>query len=165
MSAPIDRSITRPQTLVTRHLRVGWWALFAFLLLGIGLEALHGLKIGWYLDAGNETRRLMWTLAHAHGTLVALIQLGFAGTLHALSLATERSLERASQCLLLGGGLLPTGFFLGGIVIYEGDPGLGVLLVPPAALLLAAGVFLTARAVHQATRRGDDSSSAPELDE
>jgi hypothetical protein len=32
--------------------------------------------------------------------------------------------------------LLPAGFFLGGIVIYDGDPGLGVWLVPIGAALL-----------------------------
>jgi hypothetical protein len=32
--------------------------------------------------------------------------------------------------------LLPVGFFLGGIVIYDGDPGLGVWLVPIGAALL-----------------------------
>lgn len=50
-----------------RHLRFGWWSLLFFLTFGLGLETLHGLKVGWYLDVENETRRLMWTLAHAHG--------------------------------------------------------------------------------------------------
>ena len=40
--------------------------------------------------------------------------------------------------------LLPTGFFLGGIFIYGGDPGLGVLLVPIGGLLLVVAVFLIA---------------------
>ena len=42
--------------------------------------------------------------------------------------------------------LLPGGFFLGGLVIYSGDPGLGILLVPLGALFLLSGVFVTARA-------------------
>jgi hypothetical protein len=42
---------------------------------------------------------------------------------------------------------LPGGFFLGGVSFYSGDPGLGVLLVPVGAVLLLAGVFMTARAM------------------
>jgi len=69
---------------VSRHLRFGWWSLLVFLTLGIALDAMHGFKLGWYLDTVNETRRLMFTLAHAHGTLLGLIHLGFAATLRAL---------------------------------------------------------------------------------
>ncbi|PYL06334.1 MAG: hypothetical protein DME34_09145, partial [Verrucomicrobia bacterium] len=56
-----------------RNLRFGWWSLLVFLMIGAGLETLHGFKIGWYVDVGNETRRLMFTLAHAHGTALALV--------------------------------------------------------------------------------------------
>ena len=55
-----------------RHLRFGWRSLFVFLVLGVVLETLHGFKLGWYLDVGAEMRRLMFTLAHAHGTLLAM---------------------------------------------------------------------------------------------
>src|SRR5213076_1386111 len=58
-----------------RNLRFGWWSLLIFLLFGGALETLHGFKIGWYLDVGNEMRRLMFTLAHAHGTLLALVNI------------------------------------------------------------------------------------------
>jgi len=64
-SLPSDAS-----KLTSRHLLWGWWGLLVFLSLGIILEALHGFKVGAYLDVGNETRRLMWTLAHAHGTML-----------------------------------------------------------------------------------------------
>ena len=67
--------------LSNRHLSFGWWSLLGWLALGLGLEALHGFKTGWYLDVGNETRRLMFTLAHAHGTLLALINLAAGLTL------------------------------------------------------------------------------------
>jgi len=40
--------------------------------------------------------------------------------------------------------LMPAGFFLGGLFIYSGDPGLGILLVPAGGLLLVVAVFLTA---------------------
>jgi len=41
-----------------------------------------------------------------------------------------------SFALIWAAILLPVGFFLGGIVIYDGDPGLGVWLVPIGAALL-----------------------------
>ena len=123
-----------PAQRVERNLRFGWWSLLVFLSLGAILEALHGFKIGWYVDVGNETRRLMFTLAHAHGTLLALVNIA-AGL-------TERNMDRfslrpsVSFALIWAAILLPAGFFLGGIVIYDGDPGLGVWLVPIGALLL-----------------------------
>ena len=36
---------------------------------------------------------------------------------------------------------------LGGLVIYNGDPGVGILLLPIGALLLFGAVFLAARGV------------------
>jgi len=126
-----------------RHLRFGWWSLFAFLTLGVVLEALHGFKLGWYLNVDVEMRRLMFTLAHAHGTLLALVNIA-AG----LTMRTVKGFELAkapSFSLLWGSVLLPLGFFLGGLVIHDGDPGLGVLLVPIGALLLLYGVGSAAR--------------------
>ncbi len=131
---------------VRRHLCVGWWSLLGFLSLGIVLETLHGFKIGWYLDVYNENRRLQWTLSHAHGTLLALVQIAFAVCLRSWSVPVTRELQIGSRCLIAGGILLPAGFFLGGLFIYDGDPGLGVLLVPVGALLLLVGVFAAARA-------------------
>jgi len=131
------RSTPRAQTIkknAHRNLRFGWWSLLVFLSLGGALETLHGFKIGWYVDVGNETRRLLFTLAHAHGTLLALINIA-AGL-------TARKVDRfelrpsVSFALIWAAILLPAGFFLGGIVIYDGDPGLGVWLVPMGAILL-----------------------------
>jgi membrane protein DedA with SNARE-associated domain len=42
--------------------------------------------------------------------------------------------------LIWAGILFPVGFFLGGVVTYGGDPGLGIWLVPIAALLLVYSV-------------------------
>jgi hypothetical protein len=52
----------------------------------------------------------------------------------------------ASTLLIAASVLLPLGFLLGGIWVYGGDPGLGVLLVPPGALCLLAALLLAARA-------------------
>lgn len=132
--------------LVRRHLVAGWSWIVVFLVLGTVLEVFHGFKIGWYVSVANATRRLMWTLAHAHGTLLGLVNLGFAATVAVRSLPARRS-QAASLCLLGASVLLPTGFFLGGLVIYGGDPGLGILLTPVGALLLATAGVLTVSAV------------------
>ena len=129
-----------------RHLRFGWWSILVFLTLGVLLECFHGFKVGWYLNVSNETRRLMWTLAHAHGTLLGLMHIGFAATTNLLPEWDAWRRRVASRCLLAAGLLIPGGFFLGGLVIYAGDPGLGILLVPVGAVLLFIAVFLTARA-------------------
>jgi len=128
-----------------RHLRFGWWSLFAWLTLGVVLETLHGFKLAWYLNVDVEMRRLMFTLAHAHGTLLALVNLA-AG----LTLRTVKGFELeppASLALLWGSVVLPAGFLLGGLMIHDGDPGVGVLLVPVGALLLLYGVGTAARAM------------------
>lgn len=137
-----------PHDLRRRHLAFGWWSLLVFLTLGMCLEGLHGFKIRWYLDAANETRRLMFTLGHAHGTLLALVHLAFAATQDERSAPSAAFVSRA----LVGASLLvPGGFVLGGLFVYDGDPGLGVLLVPLGAVLLFAAVLRQARAV---SRRG-----------
>ncbi len=150
------------------HLAFGWWALFLFLALGVVLEALHAFKIGYYLDTSNETRRLMWRLAHAHGTLIALVHIAFALSLPSLagtnsgedaesrsrrgddplslSPSLSPSLSLASRCLYGCAVLLPLGFFLGGVFVYGGDPGLAVVLAPIGALLGGLAVLLIARA-------------------
>jgi hypothetical protein len=92
---------------------------------------------------------MMWTLAHAHGTLLALVNIAFALTLRtALPFAedADRWPRIASPCLIGSSVLLPGGFLLGGTFVYGGDPGLGILLVPVGAVLLLVAVFLTGRA-------------------
>ena len=131
------RSTPRAQTIkknAHRNLRFGWWSLLVFLSVGGALETLHGFKIGWYVDVGNETRRLMFTLAHAHGTLLALINIAAGLTARKVDRFELRS--SVSFALIWAAILLPAGFFLGGIVTYDGDPGLGVWLVPVGAILL-----------------------------
>ncbi|MEZ6062975.1 MAG: hypothetical protein R3C19_21730 [Planctomycetaceae bacterium] len=136
--------------LIRRHLRIGWWSLFFFATAGIVLEALHGLKLGYYLDVGNETRRLMFTLAHAHGTLLSLVHIAFAASLGFVT-AGERHLIRCSRLFILAGLLLPAGFLVGGLVIYRGDPNLGILLVPIGAVCLLWAIAITARSVSRST--------------
>jgi hypothetical protein len=127
-----------------RHLRFGWWSLLLFATLGLVLESLQGFKVRAYLDVSNDTRRLMWTLAHAHGTLLAIVHVIFALTWRSAPAAMPKP-NLISTSLIAASALLPGGFFLGGIAFYSGDPGLGVLLVPVGAVLLLVAVFSIAR--------------------
>ena len=137
MSRPSKHALPVTQR-ADRNLRFGWWALLVFLSLGGALETLHGFKIRWYLDVDNEVRRLMFTLAHAHGTLLALVNIAAGLTARMVERFTLR--PSVSFALIWAAILLPGGFFLGGIVIYDGDPGLGVWLVPIGAALLFYGI-------------------------
>ena len=128
-----------------RHLRFGWWSLLVFATLGLTLEGLHGFKVRAYLDTSNETRRLMWTLAHAHGTLLGIVHVIVGLTLRSGAPLTPLHLRLTSNCLIGASLLLPGGFFLGGISFYSGDPGVGVILVPAGAVLLLAAVYRIAR--------------------
>ena len=131
----------RPIDLSARHYAFGWRTLLVFLTLGLALEMLHGLKVDWYLSTATVTRRHMWTLAHAHGTLLGLINLAFAayvpwrlehrGPIHPWSSVT----------LILASLLLPGGFLLGGIEIHAGDPGIGIFLAPVGGVFLLIAVY------------------------
>jgi hypothetical protein len=129
-----------------RHLVVGWAALLVFAILGTALELLHAFKVPWYLAVGGETRRFLFTLGHAHGIGLGLVNLALAGTGHLF----PRPLPRAASPSLIAGTLLvPGGFFLGGAFARGGDPGLGGALIPPGALLVLVALAL----ILAATRR------------
>lgn len=123
----------------------GWWSLLVWLSLGLVLEALHGFKLGWYLDVVNEARRLSLTLAHTHGTLLALVAIVFAASLRTTEPGPR--LARAGMCLRWAGTLMPLGFLLGGIFPMGADPGLAILAVPVGGVFLFAGVLIAARLV------------------
>jgi hypothetical protein len=130
-----------------RHLRFGWWTLLVFAAIGLFLESLQGFKVAAYLDVSNETRRLMWRLAHAHGGLLAIVNILFALSLKNQPPTAFPGVQRISASLIAATILLPLGFFLGGVIVYGGDPGVGVLLVPVGAALLLLALFLIARAI------------------
>jgi hypothetical protein len=139
-----------PRTdLVRQHMIFGWCTLLLFLSLGLLLEALHGLKLGWYLGNDAQTRRLMWTLAHTHGSLLGLLNIAFAATVSIMLVNIQANLKLASLCLMGASILMPAGFFLGGAFIYATDPGLGVFLVPPGGLLLFIAVASVAARLWQ----------------
>lgn len=125
--------------MILRHLRLGWGLLAFFLALGLALELLHGFKIQWYLAMANETRRLLWTLAHAHGALLGLLNVAYALSLRNFAVRGAR-LRLVSGLLVAGSLCLPSGFLLGGIVVHGGDPNLFIALSPIGGVLLVAAL-------------------------
>ncbi|HIE70323.1 MAG TPA: hypothetical protein EYP98_09140 [Planctomycetes bacterium] len=135
-------SIPETTALQRRHLRIGWGSLLLFVVLGGVLESMHGFKVDWYLAVGNETQRLLWRLAHAHGTFLSLVHIGFAVTLSHMGSAPPKL---AAACLTGALIALPGGFLLGAFGGHGGDPGLGILLVPVGLLLLVVAIVATLR--------------------
>jgi hypothetical protein len=127
------------------NLRAGLLALFAFTTLGLGLEALHGLKLGFYLNVDNETRRLLWRLAHAHGALLGLVNVAYALSARAWPKLEDRLAARA---LLSALWLMPLGFFLGGAFARGGDPGVSVALAAAGGVALLFGLGKIAWKAH-----------------
>ena len=83
-----------------RHLRVRSSSLLAFAALGLFLESLQGFKVAAYLDVSNETRRLMWRLAHAHSALLGAVNILFALSLKTLAPTAVPGVKRISTALL-----------------------------------------------------------------
>src|SRR5438132_10116208 len=98
-----------------------------------------------YLNVSNETRRLMWTLAHAHGTLLGLVNVLVGLSIRIMPEVGLAHRRLTSAALLAATVLIPGGFFLGGVVFYGGDPGLGVLILPIGAVALLVAAFRLAR--------------------
>lgn len=128
--------------LSARHYALGWRMLLVFLTMGLVLEMLNGFKVDWYVSTAVVTRREMWTLAHAHGTLLGLVNLGFAAWVPWRLAHGGPPHPWCSPALILATVLLPGGFLLGGLGVFGGDPGLGILLTPVGALALLVAVYL-----------------------
>ena len=127
---------------IRKTLRTGWLLLAVALPFGVTLEGLHGFKVQSYL--ASEMRREMWRLAHAHGTLLGMLCLVSAALAEAHIPEAVRA--RVLAMIRWGAVLMPLGFFLGGVLNSEGDPSLGILLVPPGALLLVIALVRVALA-------------------
>jgi hypothetical protein len=122
---------------IPSNLRAGLWALCGFTALGLFLEALHGFKAEFYLSVDNETRRLLWRLAHAHGALLGLLNAGYALVARAFPELTDELAGRALLSALL---LMPSGFLLGGAFARGADPGAGVALAAAGGVALFFGL-------------------------
>ncbi len=126
----------------------GFTLLAVFLPLGLTFEALHALKVNVYL--ASAMRREMWTLAHAHGNLLGILCLAFAALAQRITAHDARRLSIA-RWLVAGAVAMPIGFFLGGVLNSEGDPSLGIALVP------IGGVCLLIALVRAAVASGRES--------
>jgi hypothetical protein len=158
MSPSTNEDLTALRRAVARrHHRIGWFALLVFLSFGAVLESLHGFKVGFYLDPENRLRRDLWRLAHAHGTLLALVHIGFAAGLTGFGRWTTGRLKLVSFFLIDAVLLIPLGFFLGGLSPREGDPWEGILLVPLGAVLL----FIAVALILVSARRETDPTEPP----
>lgn len=121
--------------------RFGWTSLALWAMAGVALEAAHALKLAEYLD--DELARMLLRLAHAHGVGLSLVVIVFgAAAAPRMSASLARHLSRA---LALAAIAMPLGFALGAIAHPEGDPSVGVFLVPIGALALIYGLARTAR--------------------
>lgn len=143
-----------------RHVCLGWWALFVFATTGLVLESFHGFKIRAYLDPSNETRRLMWTLAHAHGTVLGLVNIVFGLSVRAMPDMLGASGRFISSTLVGATVLLPAGFFLGGFGVFGGGPDLGVVLLPIGAVLLLVALFSIAHGNMSGASEPDERASS-----
>ncbi len=149
--------------LARNHVRFGWLALATFATVGAVLEALHGFKASWYLEEAYGTRRLLFTLGHAHGALMGVVNVVFGLAIAVLDGRPGRLLL-ASRLLTVATVLLPAGFLIGGFGIRGTDPGIGIYLVPAGAAcavaaFVAAGTGLGSRA--EATRSEPVGKESP----
>ncbi len=122
------------------HLKWGWAALFFAIVGGIALESLHAFKAETYLGVDQETRRLMWRLAHAHGALLGVVNILYGLTCHHQSQEFTQG-TTVSTALIVATILLPGGLLLGGIMPMDGDPGIGIILIPLGGVALLFAVF------------------------
>ena len=120
-----------PPQQTTGLIRQGWISLAAWIVFGLLIEALIGFRSPVLLD--DSTRRDMFRLAHAHGTLLNLV-------LIAAAICARLDLIRFGRVTSLGLRaavvLLPGGFLLGVIGHFKDDPGVAIVLVPVGAVLL-----------------------------
>jgi hypothetical protein len=127
------------------HLRLSLALAAAFLALGLGLEAMIGLRDPAFFE--DATRRELLRLGHAHGGVLALLNLGLSWALARLC-PPDAWAQKIRVAALLGAVLVGAGFLGGGLWHGPTDPGPLVLLVPAGALLLlcalAAALLLRA---------------------
>ena len=143
-AAPAQDAVApRAAALGPAHERFGWLLLAVGVAFGTFVESLLGFKSASFLL--DPIRRELWTMAHFHAAFLGLANLVYARFADGGGVP-ERARRSISRALRAGSLLLPLGFLLGGVRHFEGDPGVGILLVPVGALLVVAAAI--ARAVY-----------------
>ena len=128
-------------------LRTGLLLLAVSLPLGLTLEALHAMKVQVYL--GSAMRRELWRLAHAHGNLLGILCLVLSA-LGPRLVPDPGNRLRFERLLAAGSVAMPLGFLLGGVLNSEGDPSLGILLVPAGGVLVFVALVQAMRSAASA---------------
>lgn len=122
----------------------GWASIALWMTFGLLLEGFLGYKIPGYLE--DVQRRELFRLAHTHGTFLGLVLIVSALCGRSGALAPPRP---ALAALRAGAIIMPLGFLLAGAWHPEGDPGIAIWLVPPAALLVIFGAISIALAARK----------------
>ncbi len=124
-----------------RHVRLSLGLLALFLAGGIVLEGLLGFRVGAWMD--DPVRRELVRLGHAHGGLLALVNLAIAFAMGKLD--TNEGWARRVRVAAIVGALFVGGGFVGGGVWHGAvDPGPIVLFVPAGALLVLSSILVVA---------------------
>jgi hypothetical protein len=124
------------------HLRLSLVGLASFAALGLVLEGIYGLRLADFID--DPIRREFLRLGHAHGAVLALLNVGLAWAIERRG--TPAPWARAIRVAALVGAVVVAGGFLGGGAWHgPTDPGPMVLLVPAGALLVIGAVLAAAR--------------------
>ena len=124
-----------------QHLRAALTMLALFLASGLWLEAMYGLRAEGWID--DELRREFLRLGHAHGGLLALVNVALGSAL--ARLATPESWARKIRvAALVGAGLVGVGFMAGGLMHGPTDPGPPILVVPAGAMMMLAALVASA---------------------
>ncbi|MBK8237964.1 MAG: hypothetical protein IPK74_20745 [Deltaproteobacteria bacterium] len=124
-----------------RHVRLSLGLLAIFLASGLWLEAMIGLRAAGWVD--DPLRREFLRLGHAHGGLLALVNLVLAWAMTQLGTPATWA-GRVRRASLLGAALVGGGFMGGGLWHAAADPGPLVLVVPAGAMMLLASVVAVA---------------------
>ena len=113
-----------------------WCGIAVWMAFGLLLEGFIGFRTPVYLL--DPTRRELFRLAHAHGTLLSLLLLGAAFSLKQNSLAENKY---GVLALKIGTVLMPAGFFLGGIYTFGSDPNFLIIFAPIGGLGVILGAI------------------------
>ena len=116
--------------------RQGWISLAIWMSAGLLFEGLIGFRAPAYLQ--DATRRELFRLAHAHGTVLNILLLVAALYLSKNLVAPPSA---AIWCLRIGVVLMPLGFLLGGVWHYESDPNPLIVAAPLGGLLVIFAVI------------------------
>lgn len=126
--------------------------------MGMWLEAMLGLRVSGFVD--DALRREFLRLGHAHGGLLALMNVALGWALHRLA-TPDAWATRIRIAAWVGALLVGLGFVGGGAWHGPTDPGPFVLLVPAGALMMIASLIAVAVLGNPSENADDQASNNP----